>query len=1073
MYLGDLHIHSRYSRATSKDCTPEQLDLWARKKGIHIVGTGDFTHPAWREELEKKLEPAEEGLYVLKDEYRICDGVIPGESVPRFVVTGEISSIYKKNGKVRKVHSLILLPGLDDAQKISAKLEQIGNIHSDGRPILGLDCHDLLEILLELCPRAVYVPAHIWTPHFSLFGAFSGFDTVEECFEDLSPYICAMETGLSSDPPMNWRVSALDRYQLISNSDAHSPAKLGREATLFDIPLSYEGLSLAIRSGSGLYGTIEFFPEEGKYHMDGHRKCNLCLTPSDTMKYKGICPVCGRKITVGVSHRVEELADRAEGYIRENAKRFESLVPLPEVIGASLGYSSVSVKVQREYGKLISELGPEFEILRNLPLEDIRRISGTRVAEGIRKLRSGNVERIPGFDGEYGVIRLFSAEELSNTEGQINFFDILGTQPDENALHRKGKCPVIEKRKKAPETVKREAEKVQVPAEPAALFGLNREQEHAVRSTSPHIAVKAGPGTGKTKTLVSRLRYLLEYRRVRPAEITAVTFTNQAAGEMRARVERETGKKTTGRAMQIGTFHRICLHFLKEQGEEFSLMTDRQKRDLAEQIIMQTGMGTNAEKFLEMVSREKSGMEVSDYGEWKPVLTEYEKMKQEQHLLDFDDLLLRTAERIENGQVSEDWEKRFSYLLIDEFQDINPVQLRLVKLWNRRGRELFVIGDPDQSIYGFRGADSKCFERLGQEYDDLETIVLRENYRSSPQILKAASAVIEGSENRTGGTIRRTSEMLHPNCPAYGPVRIIRTGNPMGEAVYIAKEINHMAGGIGMLEAHRTAWEHPEKKVRSFDDVAVLCRTHHQAELVEKCLRTEGIPYIIAGREDYLTAGSVQNSISFFRLLEQAEGAEKESSLMKQCAQYFWNLEWSPVAEEIVRNLLLKFRPLYHNKSSKKFLEEWIKEVNLTDDPNMQKLLQASVFYRKMSDFVEEIDLGTESDLKRCGGKEYISEAVTVMTLHGSKGLEFPVVFIYGAEKGSVPLESGKYPTDTEEERRLFYVGMTRAKEELILMYAAEESEFVRAIPEEVSVCDNAEKKKKTPEWHQMDIFEL
>ena len=257
MYIADLHIHSRYSRATSKECTPEYLDLWARRKGIQIVGTGDFTHPAWREELAEKLEPAEDGLYVLKKEYRIKDSEIPGAMIPRFAVTGEISSIYKKNGKVRKVHSLILLPGLEDAEKISAKLEQIGNIHSDGRPILGLDCHDLLEIILELCPSAVYVPAHIWTPHFSLFGAFSGFDSVEECFEDLTPYIHAVETGLSSDPPMNWRVSALDRFQLISNSDAHSPAKLGREANLFDIPMSYSALADAIQTGAGLDGTIE------------------------------------------------------------------------------------------------------------------------------------------------------------------------------------------------------------------------------------------------------------------------------------------------------------------------------------------------------------------------------------------------------------------------------------------------------------------------------------------------------------------------------------------------------------------------------------------------------------------------------------------------------------------------------------------------------------------------------------------------------------------------------------------------------------------------------------------------
>ena len=334
-----------------------------------------------------------------------------GREDPAVCGDREISSIYKKNGKTRKVHSLILLPGLEDAEKISARLEQIGNIHSDGRPILGLDCRDLLEIVLELCPRAVYVPAHIWTPHFSMFGAFSGFDSVEECFEDLTPYIHAVETGLSSDPPMNWRVSALDRFQLISNSDAHSPAKLGREANLFDIPLSYEGLYQAIQTGEGLGGTIEFFPEEGKYHMDGHRKCGLRLTPSETIRYGGRCPVCGRKITIGVSHRIGELADRPEGYVKPGAKPFESLMPLPEVIGASVGRGAAGVKVQREYRRLLAELGPEFEILRNIPPEDIRRAAGDRVAEGIQRLRKGQVERIPGFDGEYGVIRLFSAKE--------------------------------------------------------------------------------------------------------------------------------------------------------------------------------------------------------------------------------------------------------------------------------------------------------------------------------------------------------------------------------------------------------------------------------------------------------------------------------------------------------------------------------------------------------------------------------------------------------------------------------------------------------------------------------------
>ena len=1092
MYIGDLHIHSRYSRATSKDCTPEHLDLWARKKGIHIVGTGDFTHPAWREELAEKLEPVEDGLYALKDEYRIKDEEIPGEVIPRFVITGEISSIYKKNGKVRKVHSLILLPGLEDAEKISAKLEQIGNIHSDGRPILGLDCHDLLEIILELSPQAVYVPAHIWTPHFSLFGAFSGFDTVEECFEDLTPYIHAMETGLSSDPSMNWRVSALDRYQLISNSDAHSPAKLGREANLFDIPLSYEGLAQAIQTGDGLYGTIEFFPEEGKYHMDGHRKCNLCLTPSDTLKYNGICPVCGRKITIGVSHRVEELSDRAEGYIRENAKPFESLVPLPEVIGASAGHSAASVKVQREYQKMISELGPEFEILRNLPLEDIRRISGTRVAEGIGRLRRGQVERIPGFDGEYGVIKLFSAEELNNTEGQMSFFEILGAQESEK--ENTGKADeeityVKEEGQQSTSDQKNTMERQDTVGQNMSAR-LNPEQEYAVRCTSPHIAVKAGPGTGKTKTLVSRLRYLLEYRKVRPTEITAVTFTNQAAAGMRERIEKETGKKQAGHAMQIGTFHAICLNFLKEQGEEFTLMGEAQQRIMAEEVISHTGVNAKPGKFLERVSRRKSGMDrvpsgdaagadISEDPAWQQAFRSYEERKQELHLLDFDDLLLRVTERIERSQVNDGWERRFRYLLVDEFQDINPAQLKLVQLWSQTGRELFVIGDPDQSIYGFRGADSACFERLGKEYDDLEIISLKENYRSAPQILKAASAVI--GEAEIGEKEER--EMLRPNCPDGAPVRLVRAGSPMGEAIFIAKEINRMAGGMGMIEAHQTAWEHPEKKVRSFDEIAVLCRTHHQAELVEKCLRTESIPYVVVGREDYLSEESVQNSLCFFRLIEHAVNADDNDNsqpdlsalapAMEVYAKYFWKLEWSSVAEEIIRNTMIKYQPLYKKKTPQKFLEQWMEEVKLTEDPAMQKFSQAAVFYKTMPEFLQALELGVESDLKRCGTKKYTSDAVTVMTLHGSKGLEFPVTFIYGVEQGSIPLESEKHPADKEEERRLFYVGMTRAKEELILTTSGEESEFVREIPDVVSVYENAEKKKKAQEWHQMSLFEM
>ena len=405
--IGDLHIHSRFSMATSKEGTPENLDFWARKKGISLIGTGDFTHPAWRAELRERLIPEGNGLYRLKEEYvKEESRKFSGEGT-RFVVSGEISSIYKKNGKTRKVHNVILLPGLEAADAMAQCLEKIGNIHSDGRPILGLDSHDLLEMMLDVCPEGILIPAHIWTPHFSVLGAKSGFDSVEECFEELTSYVHALETGLSSDPAMNWRISGLDRYQLVSNSDAHSPSRLGREANLLDIECSYEGLYQAIQTGKGLEGTVEFFPEEGKYHFDGHRKCGVSLSPVEAERLGGICPVCGKKLTMGVDHRVEQLADREEGFVKKDGKKYESLVPLPEVVAACMGYSTASKKVQGCFEQMMQTLGTEFDILRNVPAEDIKSCAGERIAEGIENVRTGNVKRIPGYDGEYGKIQLF------------------------------------------------------------------------------------------------------------------------------------------------------------------------------------------------------------------------------------------------------------------------------------------------------------------------------------------------------------------------------------------------------------------------------------------------------------------------------------------------------------------------------------------------------------------------------------------------------------------------------------------------------------------------------------------
>ena len=543
MYIADLHIHSRFSRATSREGDLPHLDLWARRKGIRVVGTGDFTHPAWRRELQEQLLPAGEGLYALREELRLPDA--PGGEPPLFVVTGEISCIYKRHGRTRKIHNLILLPSLEAADELSAKLEAIGNIRSDGRPILGMDSRDLLELTLDTCPDAEFIPAHIWTPHFALFGAFSGFDTMEECFGDLAGHIHAVETGLSSDPPMNWRLSALDGLTLVSHSDAHSPAKLGREADLLDTGLSYPELVRAIRTGEGFLGTIEFFPEEGKYHLDGHRNCGVCLTPAETADLNGLCPVCGKKLTIGVEHRVEALADRPAGTRPACAKPFESLAPLPEVIAASTGASPTAKRTMELYEQLLAELGPEFPILREVPVEDIGCIAGPCVAEGVRRLRMGQVERRPGFDGEYGVISLLTPGEIQRLQGQLSLF---GAEPA--------------KKKAAKRELKASVNAPAAETSAPETRTLNPQQRAAVTAEEPVAAVIAGPGTGKTGTLVERIAWLVEERGVKPREITAVTFTNQAASEMRQRLEHRLGGRRAVAGMTIGTFHAICLQLL-------------------------------------------------------------------------------------------------------------------------------------------------------------------------------------------------------------------------------------------------------------------------------------------------------------------------------------------------------------------------------------------------------------------------------------------------------------------------------------------------------------------------------
>lgn len=408
-YIADLHIHSKYSRATSRDMELEPLTRWAKIKGISMLGTGDFTHPEWLAELEGSLKECGKGVY----EYGGID----------FLLTAEVSNIYFKAERSRKVHVILAAPDFKTVREINKALSQYGDLASDGRPVVSVECDRMVKLLSSINPDILFIPAHAWTPHFSLFGSNSGFDAPEECFEDQLPKIYSIETGLSSDPAMNWRYSKLDRFCLTSHSDSHSPSKIGREANVFKDRIDYFELCriLKTKDKSRFLYTVEFFPEEGKYHWDGHRNCKARLSPQETIRNNNLCPVCGKKVTVGVMHRLERLADRPEGFVLDSSPSFKTAVPLAEIIADALGVGPDSVRVEREYHELIKNFGSEFHILLEMEEAELVRALPGPIAKGIVNVRKGNVEILPGYDGEYGKVKVLR-EEDKRVEKQLSLF---------------------------------------------------------------------------------------------------------------------------------------------------------------------------------------------------------------------------------------------------------------------------------------------------------------------------------------------------------------------------------------------------------------------------------------------------------------------------------------------------------------------------------------------------------------------------------------------------------------------------------------------------------------------------
>lgn len=1011
-FTADLHIHSRFSRATSKKLTLRNLDAWGRVKGLQVLGTGDFTHPQWLEELETELEEDGNGLYRLKSPVKV------GEEVPgvekdmggrvRFMLQTEISSIYKRGGKVRKVHNLVFMPDLQSVKKFNEKLGQVGNLASDGRPILGLDSRNLLEMVLETDPKAFLIPAHIWTPWFSLFGSKSGFDTVEECFGDLSGEIFAMETGLSSDPEMNWTWSALDKIKLISNSDAHSGEKLAREANLFQGEPSYEGIYRALRNeglGHKFIGTVEFFPEEGKYHLDGHRKCSVVMDPTETRSRGGICPVCGKPMTLGVLYRITELADRPEPIQPAGQPGFISLIPLKEIISEVVGTGPGTKKVATMYNRIMAEVGSELDVLQRIPVEDIKKQSSC-LAEGISRMREGQVIRASGFDGQYGVISVFTPQERQQMKSGAMLTGITLPEKRPEDFKDNEPCPASQP----------------TPTPEPAKISFNKAQKKAVKAESGPLLVLAGPGTGKTQTLMGRIKRLLEQDE-KPRRILALTFTRRAATELRERLERDIEQ---GAALpQAGTLHAHGFDYWKHvHGEEPVVLNEESSKKIfaeANPSLTDKELARAWRDYAmcrETLKKQDNGLR--EFGE------NYSLRKESWNLVDYTDLLEFQAEQFN----ADGFNSPYHHVLVDEIQDLSPLQIEVIKgLGGPEGKGLFAIGDPNQSIYGFRGAASDPEGLLREKWPKLRTITLESNYRSGEAILKAAAPVFPDSP-----PLKAEKEIQ-------AGVRLFTAPDSMREASWLGEKINKLIGATSHSLADATG-----HGGLTPGEIAVLVRFRGLMPSVEKALKRYGIPYAIPEKEAFWNEPRVA------AILDAAGGllglSENDSD----------------------EALNLPERILTQGPSGL--------SAFLGDEPPFDQFFWQGKAFKELkaayakrggwAGLINWVQLQSGLELVRRS-----AEKVQLMTLHAAKGLEFEAVFMPALEEGILPFAGTGMLTgqlenpangpvfDELEEKRLFYVGLTRAKSRLFLSHAKKRqlygktlnlprSRFLEHIPEDI-----------------------
>ncbi len=1025
-FVADLHIHSPYSRATSSKLTPENLDYYAKIKGIDLLATGDALHPKWLEILKEKLTPLGNGLFEVKKEYKLpIDHKL--DKPVYFVLNTEISTIYKKQDKVRKIHQLIFFPDFVSLEKTRSILEKIGNLNSDGRPILGLDSKKLLEISLESNQKNLFIPAHIWTPWFSLFGANSGFDALTNCFEDLSTHIFALETGLSSDPAMNRICSFLDNYRLISNSDAHSPNNLAREANIFNCDLSYDGIFNALKYDNGFLGTIEFFPQEGKYHNDGHRNCQIEFTPLDTIRNNYLCPVCGKPVTRGVMHRVAELADRAESTIDYKNQTYSTITPLKNLIAEIFGTSANSKKVNVEYVENILKFGSELAILTEVNLQQLSDCGKEILAEGIKRLRNKQVYLSSGYDGEYGKIRVFSPEETKSfNKNQLFNMNSFFKEPEiiktiEFDVPAFQKMLGVEGGKPPSKITSSLGSKGRSPLSETKVEG-------GLPPSKTNI-ITAGPGAGKTTFLVQQIITTLNEKKVKPNQVLAITFSNKAAEEIAERIK----KKSEINFNNVYTFHRFGLgilkthyHLLKHESD-FIIIDENEKYLIIKKLLLNNESSTKMNNISQKISKYKNTFDIKIKDEeFDEIFLSYNQHLESINAFDLDDLIYQTVNLLENNQeILGKLQNRYQYIFVDEFQDLNYTQYKLIKLLSKNAN-LFAIGDPDQAIYGFRGSDANLITKLKDNEKNVTEIKLPISYRCPNNYLQLGAKIIDKTTFLTGRNEKNITDLKSFN-------------NEKNEAEFIAETIEKMIGGTSSFSINTQKTDGSEYSgIQSFSDIAILARTSELFEPLIPALLRHGISYQLIDNKSIFDKEPFVSLVEIIRIgTRQNKGVKGDSVLFKEILPVANLCVCPEQTEPSVKNnpiLNVTIKEMINNNISLEQIFQFIFDnYSAIPENNRKNILK---FTKKFSNnyelFLQEVALRNPID-----DFSINNEAVNLLTLHSAKGLEYKAVFIIGCEDNLLPFElfGAKTPEEIAEEARLFYVGITRSIKYLNLSY--------------------------------------